>query len=408
MKVLIANWVYNWGSTGYILRDLRDELTKQGIDVVTVCGVNLGEKDDSVYCVSPRMEKYLFAKASHFGGSHFDGSPFAAKRLIKIIKKEKPDVVHFHLMHCNCLNFFMVLKFLSANNIKTVITHHAEINYTGGCGYTFECKKWIGEGCLGCEKPKEVTSNILFANPHRNWKRLYKDLSSFSSHNLVYTTVSPWLKNQFVKSPISKGYRCEVVMNGIDTNIFKKRAINDRMKELGLNPYTYIVYVSAMFDPANINDIKGGYYLNKVALQMPDQRFLVVATKSANCDNLPSNIILWGNAENQKELAELYSNAKLTLLTSRKETFSMICAESLCCGTRVVGFEAGGPETISLKEYSEFVEYPDVRKLLESIRKMMKEEYDSNQLLKMAKECYSRKKMADNYISIYELLLLSR
>ena len=38
----------------------------------------------------------------------------------------------------------------------------------------------------------------------------------------------------------------------------------------------------------------------------------------------------------------------------------MVTAESLCCGTPVVGFKAGAPEQIAIKEFSEFVEYGDL------------------------------------------------
>lgn len=41
----------------------------------------------------------------------------------------------------------------------------------------------------------------------------------------------------------------------------------------------------------------------------------------------------------------------------------MVTAESLCCGTPVVGFKAGAPEQIAIKEFSEFVEYGDLNSL---------------------------------------------
>ncbi len=34
----------------------------------------------------------------------------------------------------------------------------------------------------------------------------------------------------------------------------------------------------------------------------------------------------------------------------------MVTAESLCCGTPVVGFTAGGPESIAIDAFSNFVE----------------------------------------------------
>ena len=45
---------------------------------------------------------------------------------------------------------------------------------------------------------------------------------------------------------------------------------------------------------------------------------------------------------------QLYSAVDLTLITSQRETFSMPVAESLCCGTPVVGFDTGGiPQQLS-------------------------------------------------------------
>jgi glycosyltransferase involved in cell wall biosynthesis len=37
----------------------------------------------------------------------------------------------------------------------------------------------------------------------------------------------------------------------------------------------------------------------------------------------------------------------------------MIVAESLCCGTPVVGFKAGGPESIAIDDYCVFVQFLD-------------------------------------------------
>ena len=41
-------------------------------------------------------------------------------------------------------------------------------------------------------------------------------------------------------------------------------------------------------------------------------------------------------------LAEYYSLVDVTVITSFHETFSMVVAESLSCGTPIVGFKAGG------------------------------------------------------------------
>ena len=167
----------------------------------------------------------------------------------------------------------------------------------------------------------------------------------------------------------------------------------------------YTVYVSAKFDPANKNDIKGGFYIVELAKTLPKVTFVVVATDYSHTDNLPENILFWGKAATQMELAELYSNAAMTVLTSRKETFSMICAETLCCGTPVVGFLAGGPESISLPEYSSFVEYPNLEKLKEQVQLFFNKQFDRSAISEKAIATYSRKAMTDGYVASYKKLL---
>lgn len=289
--------------------------------------------------------------------------------------------------------------------IPTIITHHAEIYYTGNCGYAFDCTKWINEECQRCKNPKEVTWNFMFANPHRNWSRLYRSLKKFDTDRLYYTTVSPWLKDRFNLSLLSKGYSCDVVFNGIDTKIFSRKPIDTINKSNMLKPLEYIIYVSSNFDPIDKNDIKGGYYIIELAKLMPEAQFVIVATNNTNCDELPSNIFLWGKASCQEELARLYSNAAVTVLTSRKETFSMICAESLSCGTQVAGFMAGGPESISLMEYSKFVEFGNTELLKHAVEELKGNKYDRDELSLLAHEVYSLENMTSGYEIIYKRLL---
>lgn len=79
---------------------------------------------------------------------------------------------------------------------------------------------------------------------------------------------------------------------------------------------------------------------------------------------------------------------KCFLLTSERETFSMVTAESLCCGTPVVGFKAGAPEQIALKEYSEFVDYGNLDKLEKAVRRWLQKEKRTD-IEDAAKKCYA-------------------
>ena len=114
------------------------------------------------------------------------------------------------------------------------------------------------------------------------------------------------------------------------------------------------------------------------------------------------NVILLGKVSDQAELAKYYSLADVTLLASKKETFSMVTAESLACGTPVVGFQAGGPEQIAIPEYSSFVNYGDMDALIKTVEMFLGREFEGITISNAAREKYSKEKMTESYLKIYE------
>lgn len=121
--------------------------------------------------------------------------------------------------------------------------------------------------------------------------------------------------------------------------------------------------------------------------------------------DIPSNVTLLGSLADQETLAKFYSISDITILTSKKETFSMVTAESLCCGTPIVGFKAGAPETISNPEYSRWVDYEDIMSLRNAVLEVLKLDINKEELSKLSMLLYDRKVMVENYINVYNRLL---
>jgi glycosyltransferase involved in cell wall biosynthesis len=156
----------------------------------------------------------------------------------------------------------------------------------------------------------------------------------------------------------------------------------------------------------NESDDKGGHYIVKLANELKKLNIKIIVIGGRDLSlKLSENIINVGRVNNQEELAMYYSLADLTVLTSKRETYSMVCAESLSCGTPVVGFKAGAPETIAIEEYSEFVNYGDVKKLSEVVIKWidLKENTRQNVICDSANQKYSRDSMGIEYLRLYEL-----
>jgi glycosyltransferase involved in cell wall biosynthesis len=228
---------------------------------------------------------------------------------------------------------------------------------------------------------------------------MYKAFRGFEKY-CVIAPVSPWTESRAREADILQGFSFCTVYNGIDAqNIFYCREEKPAEQRIVLN-------VTAHFSP-NPDHAKGGYYLIRLAEKMPEVEFWV-AGKSETRTKLPDNLKLLGEIRDQQELASLYRKAQLSILVSQRETFSMPCAESLCCGTPVVGFKAGAPEQIALPEYSEFVEFGDMDALERTVRRWLeRQDIDSKAVSMKAFEQYSAQAMIRAYVDIYGRLLWS-
>ena len=218
--------------------------------------------------------------------------------------------------------------------------------------------------------------------------------------NLKIASVSPWLMERAKQSPILGKLDHTVVFNGVDTAVFRPYDTQELRKQHDLADKKVIFYATAEFstDPMHM---KGGYYALEIAKRLPDITMIVAAGRCTEEIEWPKNVIYLGRISDQKLLAQYYAMADVCLLTSMRETFSMPTAESMCCGTPVIGFEAGAPETIALAQHSCFVKHGDLDALEQALSKQL--ETTKNLTISAdAEKRYAKKVMAQNYIALYK------
>jgi glycosyltransferase involved in cell wall biosynthesis len=329
----------------------------------------------------------------------YGGHYLSTTKLIQIIKKEKPDIVHLQCINSSFVNIYRLITYLKNHQIKPILTLHAEFMYTANCGSAFDCNKWE-TGCGHCPRLKQETRSLFFDATAYSWRRMKRAFDGFKE-NLVIASVSPWLMQRAKLSPILADKKHVVVMNGLDTEVFHHYSINHLRAELGIRNDEKVIFHATPNFTDNPKHIKGGRFVIELAKRMPHVHFVVAGPIYGESPKVPSNVLLLGTVTDSNRLAMLYSMADMTLLTSKKETFSMVCAESLSCGTPVVGFQAGAPEQISLPDYSCFVEYGNIDSLQHATEKFLTQSFNHKEVEEKARERYSKEVMAQNYIKLY-------
>lgn len=405
MKVLQVNSVYDFGSTGKITADIHRLLPQYGIDSIVCYGRGAKAKDGNVYRICNDFYSHVEHFRANITGIMYGGCEWSTHRLIEIIKKEKPDVVHLQCLNNYFVNIYQLVEWLKGNHIPTVLTLHAEFMYTGGCGHSIDCNQWStrkGCGHSICPRYRSELKSLFGDRSSYMWHRMKKAFDGFDE-GLIIASVSPWLMERAARAPILANKQQCVIYNGLDTNVFKYYDGAKLRAKHHCENKKVVFHATPAFS-TNPNHLKGGYYVIELAKRLPDVCFIVAGQVTGEFD-VPTNLILLGKLDSQELLAGYYSMADATVLTSKRETFSMVCAESLCCGTPVVGFKAGAPEQISLGEFSSFVASGDLPELANALEQWLNQKKDKIYISKVAKRMYAKETMVENYVKLYEGLI---
>ena len=391
MKILQVNNVYGEKSTGKLTRAIHLGLKEKGHESVAVFGRGPGLSEEGVIRLCPDWYGKANSLISRITGLPYGGCLLSTARLKRIIRREKPDVVHLQCINGNFVNIYRLIGWLNREKIPTVCSLHAEFMYTANCGHAFDCDQWK-QGCRRCPDKKKAVKSLFFDRTARSWQKMQRAFQGFAEH-CILAPVSPWTEGRGRQSEILKGFRFQTVFNGLDTRVF--------CYDPQVSKNQTVLHVTAQFSP-EVGHNKGGRYLLELAGRLPEVDFLVAGPHTPDI-SLPHNVKLLGAVTDQQTLAQYYRQASLSLVLSRKETFSMPCAESLCCGTAVVGFEAGAPEQIALPAYSEFVSYGDVDALEAAVRRWLRpQSLSPAQMAADAAGAYSQQTMLSRFLEVYE------
>lgn len=341
MRVLFINTVYGQGSTGRIVADLGKMLEENGHEFKVAFGRGDKGSDPHCYRIGNDLDMYIHAGLSRITDRAGFYSKTATRKLVEYIKSYNPDIIHLHNLHGYYLNIEILFQYLAKEYKGRVIwTLHDCWAFTGHCvHFTYaKCDKWK-TGCESCPQRREYPASWLQDRSALNYADKARLFTSVKSLEII--TVSQWLKSVVLLSFL-KNANVECIYNGVDTARFHP-VPNKVKKELGFENERMILLVSDGW-----NERKGYSTVLDIAKIAPaNWHFVMIGVTKKQLRSLPDNITGFERIWNQDKLIEFYTAADVFFNPSREETFGLVTAEALSCGTpTVVMRSTANPELI--------------------------------------------------------------
>lgn len=393
MKVLQINTTYGLGSTGRIVSGIDNLLQSEGIE--SYIGYGYGSLvDEQHYKIINKFDSYSHNALSRL----FDGqglmSKMKTKKFVEWVDQISPDVIHLHNLHGNFFNYEILFDYLKKSNCRVVWTLHDCWTFTGHCAY-FDmagCEKWKTL-CDHCPQTKGYPPSFVDCSK-RNYN-LKKRLFTALGNRLTMIPVSNWLED-LLKESYFCNTRVQTIHNGINLSNFVPSP-----KGKGNN---YVLGVAAVWDERK--GMKDFIKLRGLLDEKVD--IILVGLTKKQIQALPEGIKGISRTNSVAELAQLYSDALVTVNPTYEDNYPTVNLESIACGTPVITYRTGGsPESVE-ESCGVVVEKGDIEATRKSIYEIVSGslKYESKKLRLFAENNFDEKDCFRSYIDLYKGMAL--
>ena len=362
-RILQINTVAVNGSTGRIVEGIGKCAIQRGYESVVAFGRAChSESSSRMIRIGNEFDVIKHALLTRLLDRQGLESRRATKKLIADIDKSLPDIIHLHNIHGNYLHYPTLFKYIKARRIPVVWTLHDCWAMTGHCVHftAVNCNKWKS-ACYQCPRLGSYPKSWFWDRSSSNYKCKKSSFTSVPYMHIV--TVSDWLKSVVQESFLSD-FPVRTIHNGIDLSSFYPRETEDIIKDkYNLHGKYVILGVATGWSREN-----GLYKFMELSKRLPDSFAIVLVGVDDSVKSiLPKGITAINRTDSVDELAMLYSAADIFINGSFEETFGLVTAEALACGTPVIVYDSTACAEIVNPNVGYVVPVGDLERIIDCI-----------------------------------------
>lgn len=393
----------DYGSTGSIVKLIIDNLISKGHKCLFAVGFNTKKYPFTYDLKTNFIENLLIKIFTRLNASGGFRNSRTTKKLIKKLKKFKPDVIHIHNLHNHYINIPILFKYLESANCKIVWTLHDCWSFTGRCSH-FDynnCYKWKN-GCGNCKHMRNVYPYAALFDCSSHFYSLKKKYFNMIKNKCTIVTPSEWLRS-LVKQSYLKDFEVITINNGIDFLLTENTYVysNSLLTKYGM--FNKKIFLSVAFPFTERKGLKYLENLIKSFINDEEKVFVLVGLshKQVNYFKKYKNCIPLERI-NRNDLIGWYSLSTAFINATLEDNFPTVNIESLACGTPIITFNTGGSPEIIDQNTGIVVEKGNINELIKAVNNIEKTETIKRNCQNRYKEKYLAKTMIERYCEIWE------
>lgn len=396
-------------STGRIAQQIGEKAIEAGYESVIAYPARAGacSSQSFTFEIGTKLDTTCHALTTRLFDRHGLGSVRATQKLVKQIDELKPSIIHLHNIHGYYINYPILFEYLAKNNIPVVWTFHDCWPFTGHCVHftDMNCHKWENGTCDNCPKKKGYPTSMLFDRSRKNYRDKKKAFTSL--RNLTIVPVSYWL-GDMVKRSFMKEYPIRVIQNGIDVNTFypRKEVSNKVREKYGWKNRFVVLGVATGWS----KDVGLDTFIKLRSVLDEQYAVVMVGVTEEQKKALPEGITGINRTDNQEQLAEIYTASDVLFNGSYQETFGLVTAEAMACGTPAIVYDSTACPEIVDNDRGRIIPVGDFEELLVAINSLKDLSQEAKERMSVTCVEYVKKNLDKNnkyqeYINLYNTLL---